>query len=182
MQTAKLIDFCSWALLGVSILLLSFASRYIENILFGKQFVGEFFLLGLAISISLTVLLYKTKRDYFEGGEERASAVLSLFFSSIILTIFLSAYYNYYSGKDNIYFKEAILTEKTTNVKTRTEYFTLQLDGRNERFNPKHQEFKSLNKGDTVMLTMGKGMAGYDFIYQFRKKSKSEPKVLQKDF
>jgi hypothetical protein len=115
-------------------------------------------------------LLYRIKRSYYEGGEKRASAILCQFFSIIILTIFLNAFYTYHTGKENIYYKEAILTNIGSNTKTGTDYVHVMIDDREERFNPKNNEYVVLAKGDTLILTIGKGSTNYDFIYEFKRK------------
>jgi len=127
----------------------------------------------MIISITWTFVFYRMKRDYYMGidvGEKRASAVLSQFFSIIILTIFLNAFYTYHTGKESIYRKEAILIDKGSNIKTGTDYVHLLIDGRQERFSPKEEEYKSLTKGDTLLLTIGKGKTDYEIIYKFGKK------------
>jgi hypothetical protein len=115
-------------------------------------------------------LLYKMKRDYFDGGEKRASAVLSQFFSIIILTILLTAYYTYQSGKEHTYHKDAVVLSKGSNFKTGTDYVHLLIDGRKERFNPGREEFEKFSDGDTLLLTIGKGETNYDYIYKFNVK------------
>jgi hypothetical protein len=145
-------------------------SNYVENIIFGKRFVWNYFLAGLAISVLWMFILYKCKSTYFDGEEKRASAILSQFFSIIILTIFLNVFYTYQTGKENIYYKEAILTSVGSNMKTGTNYVNLLLDGRDERFSSKKHEIEVLTKGDTVLLKIGKGKTSYDIIYEFRKK------------
>lgn len=166
----KIIDNISFTLLIATLLLLKSASKYPENIIYGKRFVWNYFLLGLIISIAWIYFLYKMKRSYFDGGEKRASAILSQFFGIILWTIFLSAYYTYQSGKENIYYKEAIVVYKTNNIKTGTLYTGLLIDGRKERFNPARKEFEKFSKGDTLLLTIGKGKTMYEYIYEFKVK------------
>jgi hypothetical protein len=174
MKADKLIDYIAWTLLIVSIALLNFTSRYLENMVYGKKFVWNYFLVGLTISSLWLFVLYKIKPQYFVGDEKRASAVLSQFFSIIVLTIFLNAFYTYESGKKSIYLAKAIVTDKATNVKTGTDYVHLLLDGRQERFNPKKDEFKSMAKGDTLVLTIGRGETNYDIIYEFKVSSSAQ--------
>lgn len=115
-------------------------------------------------------ILFNIKRDYFDGDEKRGSAVLIQFFGIIMLTVFLTSYYSYETGKSNIYYKKAVLINKSTNIKTHTNYIFLLLNGREERFNPSYKEFKNLNEGDTLILKIGKGKIDYDIIYEFNKK------------
>lgn len=148
-------------------------SRFVENIIWGRNFVWFYFIIGLTISIIWTLVLYKLRRGYYINSkipEKRASAILSQFFSVILLTIFLSAFYTYKTGKQAIYHKEAILVYKGSNVRTGTDYIHLLIDDRQERFNPKKYEYVNLTNGDTLLLTIGKGKTNYDIIYEFNKK------------
>lgn len=173
MKLDKVIDFISFALLIITLLLLKVTSGYVENIILGRKFVLYYFLLGLTISVVWTCLMYKFKPGYYEGGEKRASAILSQFFSIIILTIFLNAFYTYHTGKGNLYYKEAILIERSSNITHGTDYVNLLIDGRNERFNPGQDEFKNLAIGDTLSLTICKGKTDYEVIYHFNRKQHS---------
>jgi hypothetical protein len=114
--------------------------------------------------------LYKMKPGYFDGGQKRASAILSQFFAIIILTIFVNVYYTYQSGKKHLYFKKAIVVNKADNIKSGTLYAELLMDGRKERFSPGKKEFGKFVDGDTLLLTIGKGKTGYDYIYEFKVK------------
>jgi hypothetical protein len=76
----KILDYSSWGLLIISMFLLKLASGYVENIILGKKFVWQTFLNGFIIASLWMFILYKLKRNYFEGGEKRVSAVLSQFF------------------------------------------------------------------------------------------------------
>jgi len=142
----------------------------VENIIHGKKFVWHYFLIGLTIAITWTFILYKIKQDYFDGGDQRASAIASQYFAIIALTIFLNAFYTYYTGKSNIYYKEAILIKKGNNVMSHKNYAHLLIDGRKERFNPKNSEYNKLTEGDTLLLKIGNGKNEFSIIYEFKKK------------
>ena len=163
----KILDYSSWGLLIISMILLKLASGYVENIILGKKFVWQTFLNGFIIASLWMFILYKLKRNYFEGGEKRASAVLSQFFSIIILTIFVSTYYNYHSGKSKLYYKKAIVVDKSQNIKTSKPFLFLKMNNRRERFNPSYSDWRKINTGDTLTLTIGKGAFNYEFIYRF---------------
>jgi hypothetical protein len=170
LQKDKLLDYFSWALLIISILLLKVTSGYLENIIRGKKFVLQYALSGVFLASVWMYLLYRLNRQYFEGGEKRASAILSQFFSIIILTLFLSAFYNYYSGMKSTFAKKAFIISKTTNLRSGRNYIHLKIDDREERFSPAHKEFNKLQENDTTNLTIGKGKLGYEFIISFTAK------------
>jgi hypothetical protein len=170
LQSDKIIDYLSWTLLFVAILLLKATSSYVENIIHGRKFVWYYLLIGLVIASLWMFVLYKLKRNYFDGGEKRASAVLSQFFGIIVLTIFLNAFYTYQTGKTNLYHKTAVLQDKGHNLKSGADFLHLVIDGRKERFKAKPREYKNLVSGDSLILTIGKGKTGYEFIYKFEKK------------
>jgi hypothetical protein len=97
-------------------------------------------------------------------------AILSQFFGIILCTIILSAYYTYHSGKQYIYYKEAVVIDKTKNIKTGTLYTDLLIDGRKERFSPGRKDFDRFSTGDTLLLAIGKGKTNYEYIYEFKVK------------
>lgn len=167
MQKDKILDYFSWALLIISVLLLKVTSGYLENIIKGKRFVIEYTLSGIALASLWMYLLFRLNRKYFEGGEKRASAILSQFFSIIILTLFLSAFYNYYSGLKSTSIKKALIISKSKNIKSGRNYMHLKIDNREERFSPTAKEFDKLSENDTINLTIGKGKLGYEFIIAF---------------
>lgn len=143
------------------------AKGFAENIIHGKTFVWNYFLIGLTISIAWIFILYKARKTYFMGGEKRAGAILGQFFSIIVLTILLSVLHTYFTGKNSIYYKEAVVIDKAKNVYTGTAYVHLLIDGRRERFNPRNKEFDQIAIGDTILLEIGKGKTGFDIIYEF---------------
>ena len=164
----KILDYIAWTLLVVSIILLKLTSNFVENLVSGKRFALEMAGVGLVFASLWMFLLYKLKPSYFKGGEKRASAVLSQFFSIVILTIFLSTFYNYKTGIKNLSRVKAIVLTKSTNAYKGTTYVTLYIRNKKERFNPRGNEYKILKVGDTINVLVGRGALNWEFIYKFQ--------------
>lgn len=168
MKKEQLLDYLSWTFLLLSLALLTFTTRYVENIIRGKMFVLEYGLWGILFASLWMFFLYRTYQSYFKGGERRASAILSQYFSWVVLTLFLGAFYNYETGKKNTIVKKALVVEKSENAKTRTKYVHLIIgNNKRERFNPRSNEYRLMQADDSTLLLIGKGKLGYEFILAF---------------
>lgn len=141
MHFFKILDTLSWVTMMATLLAMKLASRYAENIIFGKRFILDYVVLGTTIFSVWMFVLYKYTKSYFNGGEKRASAILCQLFSTIILTIFINVYCTYNSGKRNIYYKSAVIESIGSNYKTGSNYATLLIEGRKERFSPSTKEY-----------------------------------------
>lgn len=168
MKRDQLLDYLSWTFLSLSLALLTFTARYVENIIRGKMFVLEYVLWGILIASLWMFILYRTYRSYFDGGQRRASAILSQYFSWVVLTLFLGAFYNYETGKKNTVVKKALVVRKSENVKTKTKYVHLIIgNNKRERFNPRSNEYRLMRANDSTLLLIGKGNLRYEFILAF---------------
>ena len=167
MNTDKLLDYIGWTFLVATIILLRLSERLLDNVIKAKSFLFEFAIYGTILSATILLAIYKTNPDYYNGGEKRASAVLSYFFGVIALFVFGSAYYNLETAKKNIKHLKAFVADKSLNVRYETPYLTLQLDDSEERFQPKRKEWDNIKENDTILLTVGHGQLGYDYIFAF---------------
>ena len=167
MSVDRLLDIIGWTFLIAAITILKFFERSFENTVNGKSFVITYIIYGVLCSIGFMVLLYKTNRKYFDGGKERASAVLSYFFGIVVVVLLLAASYNKDTARKNIRLVQAIVTGKSKNVTYSTTYLTLQIKDGKERFNPTNDEWNQISESDTLSLEVGKGNLGYDYIFNF---------------
>lgn len=167
MNTYKLLDYIGFTFLVATIVLLQFSERLLDNVIKAKSFLMEYAIYGTILSATTLILIYKTKPDYYIGGEKRASAVLSYFFGVIFLFVFGSAYYNVETAKKNLKPIPAFVIDKSLNIRYKTPYLTLQIENRKERFQPKINEWNNIKEKDTILLTVGQGQLGYDYIFTF---------------
>jgi len=121
----------------------------------------------LFMSSALLLIIYSSNPKYFQGGEKRASAVLSYFFGIIVLSVVGAAYYNFNTSKLNSSKISATVTEKSQNVKYKSTYLYLKIGNKLERFHPHRKEWEKISEKDTLILTVGCGRLGYKHILEF---------------
>jgi hypothetical protein len=170
MNIDKFLDYIGWTFLIATLILLRVAERLLDNVIKAKSFLIEYSIYGLLISTTVLFLIYKLNPDYFRSGEtKRGSAVLSYFFGVIALFVFLTAYINIETSKQNIRTANAFVKDHYENYRYKTKYVLLDFDGRTERFQPKKEEWDKISVNDTITLTIGQGQLGYENILQFTK-------------
>lgn len=128
----------------------------------------EYLLYGTLLSSAILWLIYKYNRDYFDGGgERRASAVLSYFFGVIGLFVFGSAYYNSVTAKAASRNVQAFVIKKIESGRPAIPKVLLQLTNHKEQFHPNWPEWRRMQPNNTVVLNVGRGKLGYDYIFSF---------------
>jgi hypothetical protein len=167
MNSDKILDYIGWTLIIVTIILLRFSERLIDNIINSNSFLIEYLIYGVIISSLFLYFLFKINRDYFKGNEKRASAVLSYFFGVIGIFLFSSAYLNFQSSKKNQEKIIGIVVNKSNNIKYKTNYVKLIIDKKEERFISNDKDWKTITENDTLILTVGHGFLGYKHILSF---------------
>jgi hypothetical protein len=167
MNKHKLLDCIGWTFLVTTIVLLKLANRLLDNVINAKVFLFEFGIYGTILSAVILYVIYRTTPDYYKGGENRASALLSYFFGMIAIFVFGSACYNLETARKNIRSEKAYVSDKLMNVRYTTHYLILQLNDREEKFQPLKKEWDCVKKNDTILLTVGHGKLGYDYIFNF---------------
>jgi hypothetical protein len=163
----KLLDYIGWTFLVATILLLRLAEKLLDNIIKSNSFLLAYSFYGLILSATVLFFIYRTNPGYFEGGEKRASAVLSYFFGLIALFVFGAAYYNLETAKMNTRAVKAFVTEKSQNFRYKSAYLTIEIENRTERFQPMETEWVKIAENDTILLTVGRGQLGYEHILKF---------------
>ena len=166
----KILDYVGWLLLFAMILLLRFAQNIINNIIDTKSFMVEYGLIGALIASTFLFLVYKFNRNYFKGGEKRASAVLSYFFGITFLTIFVTAYFDLKICKENQQLRKAFIVQKSTNIKYGSKILKLNINGKIEKFNPTVAEWNEIQENEIINLIVCRGVSGYEHILKFNAK------------
>lgn len=174
MNTDKLLDYIGWTFLISTLILLGVAERLLDNVIRAKSFLLEFSAYGLILSAINLFLIYRIRPKYFKSEEsKRGSAVLSYFFGIIALFVFTTAYFNLETSKHNTRITHAIVREHYENYRYKTKYVLLDFDGRTERFQPTKNEWEKISVNDTITLTIGKGLFGYENILLFTKNTET---------
>jgi hypothetical protein len=169
MTLNRLIDYVSWMFLATSLVVITLFDEYVENIVYGKQFVLKYLILGIVLAGGWTFIHWKINRTYFQEDETRKKTILGSIFSIVILTIFLNGFITHKDISDT-YQQRAIVLRKSENLIAHRNYVFLSIEGRKERFLPTHSEYSELNEGDTIMLVIVRSRNGFEAIKQFKKK------------
>lgn len=163
----KFLDYLAWMLLMTVILLLRFRERLLDNIIQANSFLWEYALYGLVFSFIFLFCIYKIRPNYYKGGKRRASAVLSFFFGVLLLFIFGTAYYNFQTAEKNKKTIHISVLDKFKNQRYNTPYLTLHINNKAERFQPTMEEWQKIQKNDSIYLSIGQGVLGYQHIFTF---------------
>jgi hypothetical protein len=176
----KVLDYTGWTVLCITSLLMRFALPLVDNIIHSDRFLLEYLVYGTLLSSAILWLIYKYNRDYFDGGgESRGSAVLSYFFGVIGLFVFGAAYYNLATAKTDSRNVQAFVIKKFESGRPGIPKVLVQLNDQEEQFHPNWPEWRRIQPNSTVVLNVGRGKLGYDYIFSFSTLSsahKQDPK------
>jgi len=170
MSTERLLDIIGYTFLSAAIVLLGFYGSPLENLINGKSFYIIYAILGTVLSLAVVQFILKVFPDYSNSDESRLSAISGYLIGIVAVFVFASAFYNIETAKDNKRLIEAVVIDKTKNIKYSTTYLRLNIYGKEERFNPSSEEWNQIEIDDTLVLNVGQGKLGYDYIFEFLKK------------
>lgn len=165
MNTERLLDIIGWTFLSAAIVLLGLYERIPENIINGKSFYITYIIFGIGVSIITVQVIVKMKPDYSSND-----ALAGYLFGIVVVVLFSAAFCNMETAKDRTRLIQAIVVDKSMNIKYKTTYLKLNINEKIERFNPTKEDWSKIEKNDTIVLLVGHGNLGYDHIFEFLKK------------
>ena len=168
MNSDKLLDYIGWTLLIIASILLGSFGKFIDNIIYAKSFILEFSIYSLIISSAILLLIYRFNPNYFKSEDEkRGSAILSYFFGVAIIFLFWFCNYNINTANEELKKIKGIVVKKMKNTRYGTRYLKIKLGNKVERFQPNKKEWDLIYENDTIILLIGKGKLGYNYIFKF---------------
>lgn len=169
MTTHTFKEITAWIIFVITWLILGLGSHLFENIINGKVEIFRLFLMGLMASCAYTAFDVVTEPSYYKSkSEKRASAILIQFIGIIIMTAYLLALFNRYSGLKHAAEKKYRVLDTGSNIKTRAKWIFLDIYGKRERFKLDGKDQHQYKSGDSVIVTEGKGALDMRFIEAIR--------------
>lgn len=163
----KMLHYASYGLLLLALPCIALFGKQLENMIGGKTFFFQYTGIGLGLAGLVLWLLKSAYPAYFKNNEQRAGAILALFFGLTFWTLALAVGYNGQGAGSRTYPLKALVLRKSTNARYGNHYVFLRIDGKEERFEPARQAWHALVEGDTTLLTVGRGKLGYPCIIHF---------------
>lgn len=166
-----ILDYIGWGMIIGLIIFLKLNSRVMENIVEGKMFILQYGGVGLSFAILYIVLMRKLAPKYLiadkKRASKRASAIIGQFVGILGLVLFGTAVISSENAKTNA--REEVVTVESASMNTRyrTPYLRLKINGKEERFSPKSSEWKNIQAGDSIRISIGDGGFGFEHILSF---------------
>lgn len=167
MSGHKLWDYISWTMVLGVIVLARLDNRTIENIIGGASFAWQFVAIGFVLALAITFLHRRLDRSYFDGGKDRASAILSRVAAITWGTLMVAMYFNC-AIPVNQYVEQQALVDQGYSKGSLNKYVFLIINEHRERFRPPVKIFPEIITGNTITVQIGHGKLGYDFIAEFK--------------
>lgn len=162
----KILHYFGYALLLLTGLGITLLGKYFENTISGTAFFFECALAGLLFAVLFYKFFKLGYKAFFLNNEKRISAIMGYCAFVMASAIWGQAYYNIATAS-HVEHRTVYVAKKSKNISKGTLYVFLNMDGKEERFNPSAKDYASITQGDSVILTYGKGNLGYYYIFKF---------------
>lgn len=156
----------TWML--AAIFLLYIYDDILENVVHGVSFSLILGFGGVLLVVLFIVYMWRNYPDYLvESNDFHKAALVGHLIGVVFVFMFTVAFYSVWSAKQNTYQKTYRVVKKMKNIKSKTYYLKLQMENREERFNPPYEVWDVVEEGDSILLTIGKSQLGYEHVLEF---------------
>ena len=134
-----------------------------------KSFFITSIFIGLFLAAIWMYIFFRINRGYFIKEKRRIGSLFCQTVSIVIASIFLIGFYNYQTGKKNIFHQKSAILDKWYYSRTKAGYFKMNVMDHIEKIDVRTSTYESFKIGDTIDLTIGRGGSGYFVIYKLDK-------------
>lgn len=169
MKAETLINLSSWLCGVIALVCLRVYEVYLNNIIFARKFYMLAILSGVVVAFCITYLLYKMYPEYYKEYKEgqRKSAILCLFTSIVVFTLFGMSYMNMDTASRSTNTVKATVIEKSRSKLYGSTYLTLHNGSYVECFQPSKKEWEKIKEGQIITIKKGRGIFDYEYIFSF---------------
>ncbi len=163
-------QYLSYFLLFVVLILLTIGESYFQPLRKEGLFVLLFGGISALLSTGIVTLLYKRIPELRVPSEKGQSISGIYFFGLTALLLYAFFFLNYKTAMGSEPFQQTFLLVEKDKTYQRFKSIKLFCDEDEKQFSPTKEEWLTLEKGDSVIVTAQKGKLGFEYFIKFEKK------------
>lgn len=163
-------QYLSYVLYIIVIILIIIGESYFQPLRKEGLFVLLFGGVSAFISGGIVTLLYKTIPELRVPSEKGQFISAAYFIGLTALLLYAFFFLNYKTAMSSEPFKQTFLLVEKDPTYKRFKSIELFCDEDEKQFSPTKEEWLTLEKGDSVIVTAQKGILGFEYFINFEKK------------